>query len=310
MSPLDHDRRVRLTAFDWLQHQVDLHGDVLPRSVLAEGFEFDGVAVPLVGPQGIFKPRILAEVPLSITTAPKGPYHDRFEANGLLLYAYRGTDPQHHENVGLRRAWERRVPLVYFHGVLQGKYVPAWPVFVVGDDPSTLTFTIAVDDARHVGTGIEEVAQGRRLDDSETGANARREYITATFRQRVHQRAFRERVLRAYREQCALCRLRHQELLDAAHIIADTEPEGDPVVPNGLALCKLHHAAYDRYFLTVRPDYVIEIRQDVLDEEDGPMLLHGLKGLHHQRIVLPRSRELYPDPARLERRYERFRMGS
>ena len=81
------------------------------------------------------------------------------------------------------------------------------------------------------------------------------------------------------------------------------------MVPNGLALCKLHHAAFDRHFLTVRPDYLIEVRRDVLDEEDGPMLLHGLKDMHLQRIHLPASRAQHPDPERLARRYERFRLA-
>jgi putative restriction endonuclease len=297
--------RIRLAAFDWLQAQVDRYGDTLPRALLAEGFDLDGERVPLVGPQGIFKPRQLSEIPLSITTAPKGPYSDRFGADGLLRYAYRGENPLHHENVGLRRAIADRAPLVYFHGLVPGKYLAAWPVFVVGDSPQSLTFTVALDDARHVGVGLGAEHDPHAVADS--GTDGRRVYITATFRRRLHQEAFRERVLRAYQEQCALCRLRHEELLDAAHIVPDSDPEGEPIVPNGLALCKLHHAAYDRYFLTVRPDYVIEVRQAVLDEEDGPMLLHGLKGLHDQRIVLPRSLQLRPDPARLERRYRRFR---
>ena len=111
----------------------------------------------------------------------------------------------------------------------------------------------------------------------------------------------------ARREQCAFCRLRHGELLDAAHIVEDRESNGEPVVPNGLALCKLHHAAFDRYFIAVRPSYLIEVREDVLDEEDGPMLLHGLKGLHMQEIHLPRTRALYPDPERLDWRYSKFK---
>ena len=103
-----------------------------------------------------------------------------------------------------------------------------------------------------------------------------------------------------------MCRLRHDELLDAAHIIPDTEPEGAPVVPNGLALCKLHHAAFDRQFLGVRPDYVIEVRQDILQESDGPMLQHGLKELHHTRLGVPRKPALRPDVKLLARRYEEF----
>ena len=69
-----------------------------------------------------------------------------------------------------------------------------------------------------------------------------------------------------------MCALGHRELLDAAHIIPDTDPRGLPVIQNGIALCKIHHAAYDRNILGIRPDYVVEIHQRLLDEIDGPML--------------------------------------
>lgn len=294
------DANIRKAAFDWLAGQVDLHGDVLPREVLAQGFEYEGSRVPLLGPQGIFKPRVL-DIPLSIATIPSGPYDDGYSPDGLLLYRYRGTDPQHLDNVGLREAMKHRKPLVYFYRVVVGKYLAIWPVFIVGDNPKSLTFKVEVDDANI--TKYEASGEAVILPAEE----ARRSYITATVRQRVHQRSFRERVLQAYREQCALCRLRHEELLDAAHIIPDTEPEGEPVVSNGIALCKLHHAAFDRQFLAVRPDYVIEIRRDILEESDGPMLLHGLKEMHQKRIILPKAPEQQPNPAFLEKRYERFR---
>ena len=58
---------------------------------------------------------------------------------------------------------------------------------------------------------------------------------------------------------------------------------------------KLHHAAFDRHFLTVRPDYTIEVRRSILEEEDGPMLLHGLKGMHDRPIYLPRELSLLPE---------------
>ena len=57
-----------------------------------------------------------------------------------------------------------------------------------------------------------------------------------------------------------LAGLRHHELLEAAHIVADSDPEGEPVVSNGLALCKLHHAAFDANILGVHPDYRVEVR--------------------------------------------------
>jgi putative restriction endonuclease len=292
------DQRVRLAAFQWLRAQMDVHGDVLPRSIVAEGFVFEGRRVPLLGPQGIFKPA-LCDAPLSITTIP-GQYPDEMGV-GTLSYAYRGTDPAHPDNRGLRRAMREQIPLVYFYGLAPGQYLPAFPVFIVGDHPAQLAFDVAVDDVQQLALGVEPpsaVAEDR--------AAIRREYVTAVVRRRLHQQAFRARVLEAYRTRCAFCRLRHQELLDAAHITADMEEMGEPVVSNGLSLCKLHHAAFDRHFLTVRPDYVIEVRRSVLDEEDGPMLVHGLKGMHERPILLPRESSLQPDRDRLEQRYALF----
>jgi putative restriction endonuclease len=293
-----HDARVRTAAFEWLETKTLEHSDVIPRSVLAAGFELGGQRVPLLGPQGIFKPKVM-EVPLSITTAPNGPYNDAFGRDGLLRYRYRGTDPMHRDNRGLRFAMERSLPLVYLHGIATGKYVATWPVFIVRDHPASLTFSVAVDDAQHVGLSEAGLILGE-------ASELRREYVTALARGRLHQRAFRERVLQAYRHQCALCRLKHDELLDAAHIVPDAEPEGEPIVSNGLALCRLHHAAFDRFFLGVTPDYVIEIRPDLLNETDGPTLRHAMQALHGQRIILPRRKEHRPAVDLLTVRYERF----
>src|ERR1043165_4826444 len=127
------DAAIRSAAFEWLSEQVAIHGDVLPRAILAQGFNFGGNRIPVLGPQGIFKPRVL-EVPLSITTAPEGPYDDAFGADGLLRYRYRGTNRDHPDNRGLRFAMEQRLPLVYFHGIVPGKYLATWPVFIVKDN--------------------------------------------------------------------------------------------------------------------------------------------------------------------------------
>src|SRR5437899_40152 len=108
------DSEIRSAAFSWLAEQVDVHGDVLPRTLLANGFAFRGQRVPLVGPQGIFKPRVMT-LPLSITTVANGPYEDSFGVDGLISYKYRGTDATHRDNAGLRRLMQERTPLVYFH---------------------------------------------------------------------------------------------------------------------------------------------------------------------------------------------------
>lgn len=173
-------------------------------------------------PQGIFKPRVRRELPLSITTVAvvegeTRPYEDAIGDDGLLRYRYRGTDPQHHENAGLRLTMQRRVPLIYFHGIVPGMYVAEWPVYIVGDDTVHLTFTVTVDDRRFASLGSVQAP-----DSEET--EIRRRYATRLFQQRLHQREFRERVVRAYQHHCAVCRLRCDELLDAAHIRAGRGP--------------------------------------------------------------------------------------
>ncbi len=291
------DRRIRLAAFRWLGEQVSIHGDVMPRSLLEKGFEVECTRIALISPQGIFRPRGM-DYPLTITTAPEGPYDDSFSPDGYVRYHYRGTDPYHRDNVGLREAHRQRIPLIYFHGVVPGKYLATWPVYVIDDNPAGLTFTVAVD-------VLPEAARNCSYPEPEEDV-LRRRYITSEIRIRLHQRGFREKVIAAYRSQCAFCKLRYGELLDAAHIIPDNEPDSLPTIDNGMALCKLHHAAFDSFLVGVDPDFRIHVRPDVLEEEDGPMLVHGLKELHRARIILPRVESQWPNRDYLDRRYQRF----
>jgi putative restriction endonuclease len=194
---------------------------------------------------------------------------------------------------------QHHVPLIYFHGVVPGLYVAEWPVYIVGDDPGQLTFTVSVEERLFASLG--SVAP----DSEET--EIRRRYVTRMFRRRLHQREFRERVIHAYQHHCAVCRLRRNELLEAAHIVPDADPLGAPSVPNGLALCTLHHAAFDRHLIAVTPDYIVQVRPDVLGETDGPMLIHGLQGFHQTPLFLPKRAASRPDRGLLEQRYARFR---
>jgi putative restriction endonuclease len=204
--------------------------------------------------------------------------------------------------MGLRLAMVRQAPLIYLNGIVPGEYLPSWPVFVVRDEPDELSFFVAIEAEALLGGSFRDAA----LPPDPTGTGTRR-YASRLVAQRVHQLAFRRRVLDAYRDRCAVCRLRHRELLDAAHILPDTHPRGEPVVSNGLALCKLHHAAFDSYILGVRPDLRVEIRIDVLGEGDGPMLRHGLQGFQGSSIEIPGTVRLRPNPEFLAERYELFK---
>ena len=294
---------IRRSAFDFLQAATDRYGEVLNWRLLTKGFFYNGEVVPLLGASGIWKPRLFESIPISITTAPPSPtkptpYDDGMDAHGRLAYRYRGTDPRHRDNVGLRLALRDTIPLIYFFGIEKGEYLPTWPVYIVADDLQNLTFCVSIDDKAVVGTG--SMFQTTEVNE------ARRQYVTTITLRRLHQQKFRARVLRAYNSRCAVCRLKHSELLDAAHILPDNDPRGEPVVPNGLALCKIHHAAFDRHILGIRPDLRVAIRSDILLEVDGPMLKYGLQEMDGTAIVLPINASLRPRAEFIETRYELF----
>jgi len=65
-----------------------------------------------------------------------------------------------------------------------------------------------------------------------------RAYAMAAVKVRLHQRRFRELVVSAYKVACAMCSLRHGELLYAAHILPDRDERGRPEVSDGFCLSK------------------------------------------------------------------------
>lgn len=298
------DTNIRMAAFKWLASLTEQYGPVLEWTEhLKAGFFYGDKRIYVLSQQGIFKPQQL-EIPLSIRTSVTGPYEDSIlESKGVIEYKYRGVDPDHRDNIGLRKALKNSTPLIYFWGIDKGKYIPIWPVFIVGEDKKNLSFFIQAEDYQ-----LFEFGDGMILESSKRGGiDPRRKYITTIVEQRAHQAAFRNWVLKAYKEQCSICKLKHVELLDAAHIIPDKEPGGEPIITNGMAMCKLHHAAFDKYLIGISPDYDIKVREDILDEIDGPTLKYSLQGIHKKKIILPKSSENWPSKDKLNWRYERFR---
>ncbi|MGH9192406.1 MAG: HNH endonuclease [Acidimicrobiales bacterium] len=296
----DHEYGVRLAAIQYVHALRDANDGFVTWAQL-KAFRWGGVDVPLIGASGIWKPVALS-APISITTSPSDPYGDDITEDGLLRYRYFGGpgDEQSHFNAGLRRAFRQSLPLIYFRGVRKGLYQALAPVVIMAVDPISRTFTVACDDIELVRPDLPP----------EVTEEVRRSYTTRLALRRLHQAAFRRKVLDAYVETCAVCRLKVKGLLDAAHIVADTHPLGDPVVPNGLALCKIHHAAFDQNIIGIRPDEVVELNREVLAATDGPMLRHGLQEVHRTRLWVPPAPTKRPDPERLEVRYDEFRRAS
>lgn len=277
----------------WIAERAEANGGFLHRDELL-GFQFFGERLPLIDySRGIRNPAAFAST-LSIVSSADGPYDDTESADGLLHYAYRKGDPWSGDNRKLRNALESKSPLILFRKEVANIYTPVMPVYVVDDLPEERSFLIAFDESFTF------------LPDATHLTTAQRAYALRLARQRLHQPAFRTRVLVAYETRCTVCQLRHGSLLDAAHIVPDSHERGVPTVNNGLAMCKIHHAAYDQNMLGVTPDGEVRIAVNLLREIDGPMLRHGLQEMDRRRLTLPRKRTDRPDRDLLAWRYEGF----
>jgi putative restriction endonuclease len=297
------DDEIRAAAFAYVGQVTARNGGIITREEL-EAFTFRNSRLPLVERQkGIRKPADL-DAALSILTTytadpTQAPYSDEVGDDGFLRYKWRGTDGDHAENRALRLALQQGKPLLYLYGVGPGRFIPQ-QVWLVDEEPGSHQFVVSLDE--------DLVAQWRDVTHP-VDLIARRRYAEHVVRTRLHQRVFRERVLTAYEHRCALCSLRHPELLDAAHIKEDSDG-GEPTVTNGVSMCAIHHRAFDGLVLGIRPDYVVEVRADVMAETDGPTLRHSLQGMNDVQLQLPHQRAARPDPLLLEERYERFRAAS
>jgi putative restriction endonuclease len=299
----DDDDELRAAAFAFLTELTTRTGGLVRRQDL-RGFSFQGRQVSLE--QNMRGIRVVSGYPaaLSILTTYRDrpedrPYEDDIGPDGYPRYKWRGTDAMFTDNVALRNAKELRKPLAWFVGVAPGVYEAVFPVWLVDEEPEEHQFVVALDEAMEASWQSDVLLTG-------PDQVRRREYALSVVRRRIHQPHFRRRVLAAYGRQCALCRLRHSELLDAAHIREDSDG-GEPVVPNGIAMCAIHHRAFDALVVGITPKYVIEVRRDVLAERDGPTLQHSLQGINGLDLILPTRLPQRPDVELLEERYERFR---
>jgi putative restriction endonuclease len=87
-----------------------------------------------------------------------------------------------------------------------------------------------------------------------SAVTAIRKKAIASVLRSLRDRSFRERVLNSYAYRCAMCGIQ-LELVEAAHIVPVQVPGSTDETSNGLALCSLHHLAYDKALVTVSDDY-------------------------------------------------------
>ena len=296
----------RESAFAWIRVQ-QLRKPFFTRDDLSQ-FNFGGSQHRLIGPfTGIWKVTALSDSAIAISTAyvPDGgkrPYEDGEGVDGMQRYKWRGTDPNQSDNRALRRAMERKLPMLwlvgigYVPGTTQQLFDARFPVYLIGEEPNEHQFIVALEQGQEVLPVGEPPAVLEIV----------KRYNERIVKTRYHQPLFRARVIHAYAERCAVCRLPFTELLEAAHIRPDSQG-GSTKISNGMSLCKIHHGAYDADIIGISPDYKIHVQDSVLATFDGPTLEYSIKRMNGETLgQIPQETSSMPDRELLSERFEKF----
>jgi len=273
MWTLEDEQALREDLIEKIISKANEGDGMLSRTELGS-FSYAGQTIRVIDSQGgIWNPGAswtLSEelrATLSINTTKSGKYEDQEVSGGLWRYDYQS-------------------------GGTAGKNTKVRNAMELNDYPDEGYCLIAPDLSLATASRSESLIERR--------------YAERMMKQRLHQPAFRARVISAYETKCAICRLSHGRLLDAAHITPDSDETSSTSVTNGLSLCKIHHTAYDINIVGIDPDYVVHVRPDILSEKDGPMLEHGIKEMDKGKLWVPPAPGEKPDQARLENRYTEF----
>jgi putative restriction endonuclease len=299
--PAETQRELRADAFRWLDERFVQQGRYELSHIELKSYRFPGMRGGLIDTgRGIRNPEVL-DATLSILTSwntitkslRSAVYADAIGDDGWVTYSFQSEDGG--DNVKLLRAFEQQEPLIYFHAVSSGVYGASYPIFIERADSHGVGFRLAESSelASLVADPLVPMEQFRR-------------YAQRTVNQRLHQPMFRAHVLHAYRARCAVCRLAEAKLVDAAHIVPDTHERGVAHVSNGMAMCKLHHAAYDRQVLGITADYKVQVADRLRGLREDSMLQKTLVEMHGRRLTVPDGRGEQPNRDALAYRYAEF----
>jgi putative restriction endonuclease len=131
-----------------------------------------------------------------------------------------------------------------------------------------------------------------------TVKNQKRQIVLSQIARKFRATDFRKRVLGAYKHRCAVCGVQ-LELIDAAHIIPVAASTSTDETRNRIALCRLHHTAFDRNLISFDERYKIEINKSEISRLTAINLIGGLREFKQQlrtAIILPVDRRDYPPP--------------
>ncbi|MGK2349486.1 HNH endonuclease [Actinomyces sp. W5033] len=296
-----------LAMMAWFDSRRNEGQELTTFGELERGFFWHGHQIPLISRnQGIWKPRFLAAALTFKTTARKigqeAPYEDRIDEDGTLRYKMAATRDKEWTNRAMLLAAERGYPLAWLVGTKPANtlyYYARFPAFITGVDDENREFLVTIGGDPDQPIDLSDIRE-------RAAEGIERKYVSRWTKQRLHQQKFREDVLSAYSISCAICDLPHAQLIEAAHIVDDANDAGVPMVANGMALCRIHHTAYDKHLLGIDESRRIHVAERArrLEEVSGKRALVTFVGRTLTHV--PERRALQPDGQRLRWHFERF----
>jgi putative restriction endonuclease len=130
-------------------------------------------------------------------------------------------------------------------------------------------------------------------------SDQKRREVVAVIKRKYRQHDFRNRVLGAYGHRCAMCGIQ-MKLVEAAHILPVAHENSNDKTTNGIALCSLHHKAFDNNLVSFNEEYEVGISKKVVTLLTTSNLVEGLADFRNNlrsALILPADRRDYPLPA-------------
>lgn len=298
------DTKYIFEAFKRVADLSRTYGDAIPRKAIAEGFRYQNEKVLLDNQAvGIFKPRQMFECAISIKTTMRrdgsdGIYNDHRASDGFYKYSLQSGDPLKGNNKYLWASKNANLPFIYFHAVSPGFYTAIWPCFITEIHPEKGYALIS--------EGSEQSVQLDKPTFYQIPDPVESQYCVRETKVRMHQASFRQNILQAYSEKCAITGLDNRKLLEAAHIIPDSRHNGAQHVNDGIAMSRLHHRAYDANLMGITPDYKIQLSEEIKSGDYNEFVSSAFLIYEGQKLKLPRNADCRPNQDKLAERFEEF----
>lgn len=146
---------------------------------------------------------------------------------------------------------------------------------------------------------LERAAEAQEITEQDIEGLAReRQTIVTTVSRYSRDASFRQQVLNAYENRCAITRAQ-LKLVDAAHIVPVPAERSSEHVTNGIALSPTMHRAFDNGLIYLEQDYIMKLNEERVNELNNENLNAGLNQMRNMlqgRIHLPADRNQWPNP--------------